>query len=99
MQISKADPQGELVVLARLREGEVFGEIALIGGGLTTATAVAGEKSVLLFLDRARFAKIGESHPEILDYLATLSEERLKEIAAAMAAGGEVVDADELIMI
>src|SRR5207237_8160938 len=66
VEVSKIDEGGDKVVLAYLREGEVFGEIALLEKRLTTATVTAADKSVLLYLDRARFEAFTRDHPKIL---------------------------------
>jgi CRP-like cAMP-binding protein len=99
VEVSKVDEAGEKVVLAYLREGEVFGEIALIEKRLTTATVTAAEKSVLLYLDGAKFNEFTRSHPKILEYLSSLSDVRKEEIEMAMSAEGVVLEADDLIIL
>jgi CRP-like cAMP-binding protein len=102
VQITKSDhAEGDSdVILGHLREGDVFGEIALIENSLTTATAVATMRSVLLFLDKARFAGFADRYPEIREYLSSLSVGRRREIDEAMMAPREAtMDADELIMV
>lgn len=99
VEVSKIDPGGDKVVLAYLRESEVFGEIGLVTKRLTTATVTASDKSVLLYLDRSRFAELTQNHPKILEYLASVSDARLEETNQAMAADGVVLDADDLIIL
>jgi CRP-like cAMP-binding protein len=99
VEVSKIDEGGDKVVLAYLREGEVFGEIALLEKRLTTATVTAADKSVLLYLDRTRFEDFLGEHPKIKDYLATLSDSRLEENKAAMSSEGVVLEADDLIIM
>lgn len=99
VEVSKVDDGGERVILAYLREGDVFGEIALIEKRLTVATVTATEKSVVLYLDRAKLEAFLEHHPKIREYLATLSGARLEETEQAMSSEGVVLDADDLIIV
>lgn len=99
VEVSKIDPSGDKVVLAYLKEGEVFGEIGLLEHRLTTATVSATEKSVLLYLDRQRFEDLAKNSPLLLEYLSSLSGSRREETDQAMSADGVVLDADDLIII
>jgi CRP-like cAMP-binding protein len=99
VEVSKVDESGDKVVLAHLREGEVFGEIALVEKRQTTATVTATEKSVVLYLDRAKFDAFQANHPKIQEYLASLSGARLSETERAMSAEGVILEADDLIIL
>ncbi len=99
VEVSKIDEAGDKVVLSYLREGEVFGEIGLVEKRLTTATVTAVEQTVVLFLERQRYAEFVKNHPQIENYLSGLSAERLEETSQAMAADGVVLDADDLIIL
>lgn len=99
VEVSKIDAGGDKVVLAYLREGEVFGEIGLVEKRPTTATVGTTEKSVILYLDRAKFNAFIENHPKIHDYLSSLSGARLSETEQAMSADGVVLEADDLIIL
>jgi CRP-like cAMP-binding protein len=99
VEVSKIDPAGDKVVLAYLREGEVFGEIGLVEKRPTTATVTTTEKSVVLYLDRAKFAAFIENHPKIHEYLSTLSGTRLSETEQAMSSDGVILEADDLIIL
>lgn len=99
VEVSKIDPAGDKVVLAYLREGEVFGEIGLVEKRPTTATVSTTEKSVVLFLDRAKFNTFIENHPKIHEYLSSLSGARLSETEEAMSADGVILEADDLIIL
>jgi hypothetical protein len=54
---------------------------------------------VLLVLDRARFQALTSNHPKILEYLSTISDERLAENKDAMSSEGVILDADDLIIL
>jgi CRP-like cAMP-binding protein len=99
VEVTKTDAAGDRMVLAYLREGDVFGEIGLVNDQPTTATVTAAEKSVLLVLDRARFQALTSNHPKILEYLSTISDERLAENKDAMSSEGVILDADDLIIL
>ncbi len=99
VEVSKLDAANDKVVLAYLREGEVFGEIGLVEKRLTTATVTTTEKSVVLYLDRAKFNAFIENHPKIHEYLSSLSGARLSETEDAMSADGVFLEADDLIIL
>jgi len=48
-----------------VRPGDLFGELALLGGSLHHTTAVALENSIALALDRATFGQVLGSNPEV----------------------------------
>ena len=98
VRIEKVDEAGAPKLLAHLREGDVFGEIALTTHGKTTATATATTKTVLLVLERAQFDEFVAKHPAIAAYLDALSSDRVEETRQVMA-GEELFDADDLILI
>lgn len=99
VEVSKRDEQGDKVVLAYLREGEVFGEIALLENRATTATVAASDRSVLLYLDRNRFVEFAAAHPAIRGYLASLAGLRQEEIRQAMSSEGVVLDMDDVFLV
>lgn len=96
--VQKEDPEGGLVTLAVLHEGEAAGEIALLTGLRATATVVATRKTATAYLDRAAFHQLLEEFPAVRDYLQQLSDRRLKQIGEAMRPA-EIIDADELVMV
>lgn len=98
LEVSTQDHEGDHVVLAYLREGEVVGEISLLDNDSTNATVRASERSVLLHLPKAQFDELVEAHPKLADYLKELSSARLVETEAA-AAEGHDLDADELVLM
>lgn len=98
VEIAKTDDSGDQVVLAYLREGEVFGEIGLIEDRPTTATATVVSHGVVLFLAKAAFTRFVSEHAKLADYLVDLSVERLEEAEDAMG-DGILLEADDLIIL
>jgi CRP-like cAMP-binding protein len=70
-----AAPGGE-VALARLRAGEVFGEMSLINHQPTSASVRAVRRSTVLFLGREYFQRLIQALPEIRHYFEELAERR-----------------------
>lgn len=99
VEVSKADDAGDSVVLAYLKEGDVFGEVSLVEDRKTIARVVPTEKTVVLELAKDKFHAVTKDHPKILEYLSTLSADRLEETEGAMDADGVILDADDLIIL
>jgi len=54
------------VTIATLRRGQSFGEMALLDEGFRSATArVAGVRTVLLVIDRAKLMSLCEAYPQL----------------------------------
>src|SRR4029453_18492835 len=67
---------GDEAILATLRSGDVFGELALLDGAPRSATAVAIEASETAILPRAQFRELLATEPAIRDaLLASLAAE------------------------
>lgn len=64
-------------VLARLRRGDVLGEMSLLTGEPRSATAVAAAPTQALELDRRTFTALLATEPALLDNLVRLLRERL----------------------
>ncbi|MGI8707907.1 MAG: Crp/Fnr family transcriptional regulator [Actinomycetota bacterium] len=60
---------GDEVVLATLRPGDTFGELALIDGGPRSASASVLEPTTLVLLTRSAFSAALEGHPQIREAL------------------------------
>lgn len=67
------------VLLATLRPGDVFGEIALVLEGPTTASVTAATECTVLFLARELFQRLVAAIPEIRAYVETLGDERMMD--------------------
>src|ERR1700754_1904647 len=65
VKVSVASSEGKDIVLNIFREGEIFGEIALLDGRPRTADATAMSPCDLMVVDRRDFVGMLESQPEI----------------------------------
>jgi CRP-like cAMP-binding protein len=66
--------------VAHYQAGDVFGEISLIRGSPAIATVVTLQKSFVLHLPRNDFNEMIMTHPQVLEYLGTLADNRLDSI-------------------
>jgi len=57
--------------------GEVVGEMALLNGEVRAATVRSADESVVYEIDRQHYEPLLLAHPEWLDELASIMEERL----------------------
>lgn len=73
------------VMLALLRQGDIFGEMALLDKKPRSASAIAFEDSVLLAVNRANFENIVHTQPQIIVRLTTLLAERIWVIYRQLA--------------
>ena len=75
VMISAPSPDGRQVVLTVMREGDVFGEIALLDGNERTADATAMSDSELLIVPRRSLLALLERRPDLcIDLLIVLCE-------------------------
>jgi CRP-like cAMP-binding protein len=72
---------GDDVVFSIMGPGEVFGEVALLGATLRTATVSAIEKCELLVIDRRDFMAFLNSNPDISAKLLQVLAARLKRVS------------------
>ncbi len=77
--VSRGIGGGKRVRLAELREGDFFGEIALLTDDKTTATVTALKKSELMKIEKERFKEILLMYPTIMDTVTRYMEERLAD--------------------
>jgi len=63
-------------LLARLREGELFGEMSLLTGAPAVATVTAARRTSLLRLPKEDFNTVMMTHPQVLELVANLADQR-----------------------
>lgn len=74
--VSRRVPDGEPERLARLGEGDFFGETALLGNPVRSATVTADDAVTVLRLRRAEVLALDDEHPEIGARLREVDEQR-----------------------
>src|SRR6476619_6293012 len=76
VKISLPSETGDEAILATLREGDVFGELALLDGAPRSATATAMVATESVSLPRDRFRELVATEPAVRDaLLASLAAE------------------------
>jgi CRP-like cAMP-binding protein len=95
--VTQQDDAGDVVTLADLEPGEVFGEISLIQRRPATATVRATSHTVLLKLSRAHFDEKVTEFPEVLAHIYKLAADR--EEANLQLARRETVTVEEDLLI
>ena len=81
LKVASCGPDGRDTVLGIMAEGEVFGEVALLDGGLRSATCTAIEPCELLVIERAQFMDLLESAPAIAVKLLDVLAQRLRRLS------------------
>lgn len=70
-------PEAEPILVDYLTPGACFGEIALILDAPRSGDVITSEASIVLEINRSRFAEISEQHPEIMRAVTRLILERM----------------------
>lgn len=78
VQISVADDDKETIVLAELKEGDFFGEMAIIDGKQRSADATVLEDARLYVLDRDDFLRFVNNNPAVALQLLSATFQRLR---------------------
>ena len=77
------------IELAKLKEGDIFGEMSLLTRKPATATVTAQGNSILLRLPRENFQELVLTHPQILELVSELTEKRKSATEAVLKGQGE----------
>lgn len=88
----------ERVHLATLRAADLCGEMSMLSDVPTNATITCVDDLEALFLGREAFKEVVAAYPELLRYLATLTDERLRANRALLHGHGLLED-DEHVML
>ncbi len=89
VEIVVPQPDGAEKVVAMFSRGNYFGEVELLRGGTSIATARAASDAPVevLRLDRATFDQMLEQSPELKAHIARVVQERVAENVAAQKGG------------
>ena len=79
VQMTTLSTSGKNAVFNLIREGDIFGEIALLDGGPRTADAVAFTDCTLMVIERRDFIPLLRSHPDMAIKLLELLCSRLRQ--------------------
>lgn len=92
IRLSVPSPEGKELTLANAGPGEVFGEIAVLDGGVRTARAVAVRETRLLAIERRELLDVMAQHPSIARRLLEIvcshlrrSTEQIEELSFEVA--------------
>ena len=66
-----------------LKKGDFFGEMALLQGGMRTATVKAARRAPLLAVDKAAFDQLFLKNPKAIEYFARILSKRLAGVTRA----------------
>jgi CRP-like cAMP-binding protein len=84
--------------LAVLREGDLFGEISLLSRGAATATVTAEGPAKLLRLPKEAFMELISTHPQALEVLSDIAEQR-QQTNEALLSGAIAYDVEGLMLV
>ena len=76
VEVTRVDENGHIVPLAKLKDGDYFGEMALLSGHPRNATVRALTPCVCLSLPRDLFDRLLAREPELRDHIRKVSAER-----------------------
>jgi CRP-like cAMP-binding protein len=79
LEVSTVDKNGRDVVLAKLGEGDIFGEVALITGKQRTATVKTLKQSRLMKLNKQDFQEIVERYDSVKQMVLKIISERAED--------------------
>lgn len=78
------NPKGQNVFLAKLGEGDFFGEVSVLTGKPRTATITAVTRTELLRLDKDKLDAVVQKHPRIRELLDQIYRRRASQTVDAM---------------
>lgn len=77
--------EGNEVLLAMLKSGDIFGEMALLENKPRSASAIANEDCVLMAVNKTNFERMVQTQPQLITKLTTVLAERLWTIYKQLA--------------
>jgi CRP/FNR family transcriptional regulator, cyclic AMP receptor protein len=84
LAVRVSTPDGATATLTVISAGDSFGELALLGDHVRTATVVALEPGETLVLTRSAFDALRRSHPGVERVLTEALARRVRELSAAL---------------
>lgn len=77
LEVKRKTEEGDHVVLAMLSAGEMFGEMSLLTNAPTVASVTAVSDCFVLRLSKRKFDEMIMTHPQVLELIASVRDERL----------------------
>jgi CRP-like cAMP-binding protein len=108
VQVVREEPDGSHRVLAYLRSGEYFGEMALFETGTRWASVLTAGKCELIKIPRDDFYELCREYPQILEQVRRVIDQRREqerritpEVSALLERSGQlgVIQADALLVM
>jgi len=93
VEVSKQQADGTTVSLAKLRPGDVFGEMSLLLNQVTSATVRATRSSAVLFLDSQYFQRLVGAIPELRETFEKMAKDRDRDTTTRV--GEDVIIDDD----
>ena len=90
-EVLSKDAQGRKVVLAELKEGDVFGEMSMLWKNRTSAAVQTSTPCIVLRLPKADFDTLIMTHPQVLEALSELSQARTEYNQDLLGSSDEVL--------
>jgi len=78
-EVIDQDGDGDDVIVAELKEGDVFGEMSMLWNKETCASVRATTTCTVMRLPRSEFNEVIMTHPQILETLSVMSERRTQQ--------------------
>jgi len=79
VKVVRKDKDGQEISLAELKEGDFFGEIALVSGQPRIASVITTEETELMELTRSDVAKVVSKYPRVKEIIQNFCKERIKD--------------------
>lgn len=108
VQVVREEPDGSHRVMAYLRAGEYFGEMALFETGVRWASVVTAGRCELIKIQREDFYELCREYPQILEQVRQVIDQRREqerritpEVSALLERSGQlgVIQADALLVM
>jgi CRP-like cAMP-binding protein len=97
---ARRERKGELMALARLQNGAIFGEMALLARAPRTGSVVATRPSIVLEVSKEALDRVAERHPEVGKELAIHCRDRMVQNLTKMSGVLKIVpDADRPALV
>lgn len=88
VRVTKRGDEGQEIELAKLKEGDLFGEMSLLTRAAASANVAALGPCIVLKLPREHWQELMLTHPQILELVSDLTEKRRSATEATLSGMG-----------